>query len=115
MPLPDADTHDDPTDAVQVHVAPESDAGSVSVIVAPVTFDGPLFVATIVYVTAVPGVSVAAPSDFEIVRSAFDVRVSVSVAALLVDVGSVTPTGTAMDAVLASVPVAPAATVAVSV
>ena len=38
----------EPLDATQVHVAPLNGAGSVSVIVAPVTLDGPLLVATIV-------------------------------------------------------------------
>ena len=38
----------EPVDATHVQVAPVNDAGSVSVIVAPVTSDGPLLVATIV-------------------------------------------------------------------
>jgi hypothetical protein len=47
LPLPEAG-HDDPTVAEHVHVAPLSDAGIVSVTVAPVTVDGPGFVATTV-------------------------------------------------------------------
>ena len=46
-PLPDAAPQLEPADAVQLHVAPLSVAGNVSVITAPVTFEGPLLVATI--------------------------------------------------------------------
>ena len=114
FPVPDA-AQVAPAVATQVHAAAVSDAGSVSVMVAPTTFDGPAFVATMVYVTAVPGVSVAEESDLLIVRSAVAPRLSVSVAVLLPGVGSVTPPGIEMEAVFASEPVAPAATVAVSV
>jgi hypothetical protein len=113
-PVPDA-AQVEPDDATQVHVAPLNEAGSVSVIVAPVTVDGPLFVATIVYVTLVPGTSVVALSVFVIDRSAVGARVSVSVAVLFVLVGSVTPVGVATEAVLESEPVAPCAMVAFNV
>jgi hypothetical protein len=45
--VPDA-AHVEPAVAMQVQVAPVSEAGSVSAMVAPVTADGPLLVATIV-------------------------------------------------------------------
>ena len=113
-PLPDA-VHDDPLVAMHVHVAPESEDGRVSVTVAPVTEDGPLLVATIVYVTGVPATSVAAPSVLVIDRSAVGANVSVSVAELFVEVGSVTPVGAVTVAVLTSDPVALPAIVAVIV
>jgi hypothetical protein len=47
LPVPE-NPHDEPAEAVHVHVAPVSDAGNVSVTVAPETFEGPLLVATIV-------------------------------------------------------------------
>jgi hypothetical protein len=46
-PVPDA-AQDAPIEAAQVHVAPLSALGNESAIVAPTTFDGPTFVATIV-------------------------------------------------------------------
>jgi hypothetical protein len=48
LPVPVAATHVEPAVAIQVQVAPVSVPGSVSVIVAPVTNDGPLLVATMV-------------------------------------------------------------------
>ena len=54
-------------------------------------------------------------SVFVIERSAVGASVSVSVAESLAEEGSVVPVGAEMEAVLASEPVAPAATVAVSV
>src|SRR6185295_5296893 len=45
-----------------VHVAPEIEAGTRSITVAPLTSLGPLFDATIVYETTPPGVTVAEPS-----------------------------------------------------
>jgi hypothetical protein len=48
LPVPDAAVQLEPDDATHVHVAALRDAGSVSVMVAPVASDGPLFVATIV-------------------------------------------------------------------
>jgi hypothetical protein len=114
LPVPDA-AHDDPDEATHVHVAPLSAEGSVSVTVAPTTADGPLFVVTIVYVTLVPGTSVVEPSVFVIRRSVDGDNESVSVAELLVLVGSVTPVGVEIDAVFASEPVAVASMEAVSV
>ena len=115
LPVPEAAPQAEPLDATQAQVAPLSDDGSVSVIVALVTLDGPLLVATIVYVTLVPGVSVPMPSVLVIDRSALGASVSVSVAELLVDVESVTPLGTATEAVFVNDPVAPAMMPAVSV
>ena len=62
-----------------------------------------------------PGVPVGDESLFVIERSADGLRVSVSVAVLFAAVGSVVPVGAVIDPVLASVPVAEALTVAVSV
>jgi hypothetical protein len=90
-------------------------AGKVSATVAAVTFDGPAFVAVIVYVTLLPGTTVATPSVFVIERSAVGLSVSVSVAELLPGVGSVTPPGAVTVAVFERVPVAVAETVAVTV
>jgi hypothetical protein len=114
LPLPDAG-HVDPADAAQVHVAPDNVAGKVSVTVAAVALEGPLLVATIVYVTVVPGTSPIAPSVLVIDRSAVGVNVSVSVAVLFATVGSVMPAATAAVAVFVSVPVAVEAIVAVNV
>jgi hypothetical protein len=101
--------------ATHVHVAPLNEAGSESATIAPTTFEGPAFVATIVYVTVWPGVAEADESVLVIWRSAFGESVSVSVAELLPGVGSVVPLGTVTVAVFANEPVAFAATVAVSV
>ncbi|HQP88359.1 MAG TPA: hypothetical protein PLL76_19085, partial [Thermoanaerobaculia bacterium] len=65
--------------------------------------------------TLLPGITVVTPSVFVIVRSAVGLSVSVSVALLLPGVESVTPAGAVTVAVLASVPVAVAETVAVTV
>lgn len=48
FPVPPGIAQLEPTDAVQVHVAPLSVAGKLSVTVAPVTAIGPLLVTTIV-------------------------------------------------------------------
>ena len=105
--LPDPDAgHDDPADAVHVHVTPVSDAGIVSVTVAPVIADGPAFDTTIVYVSADPANTLESPSVLVIDRSALGVSESVSVAELLAALVSTTPEGAAMFTVLASDPVA---------
>jgi hypothetical protein len=114
LPVPLA-AHDAPDEATQVHVADRSVAGMMSATVAPTTFDGPLFVATIVYVAVVPGTKVVTPLVLVIARSAIAPRVSVSVAESLAGVGSVTPAGGVIEAVLASEPVAAALTVAFNV
>src|SRR5437773_177024 len=62
-----------------------------------------------------PGTAVAWPSVFVIERSAPGIKVSVSVAELLVGFGSVTPSGAATVAVLTRVPVADVLTVPVRV
>jgi len=115
LPLPDAAGHVDPAEAEQVHATPVTVAGTVSATVAPVAVDGPPFVATIVYDTAVPGTSLVAPSVLVIDRSAVGTNVSVSVAVLLAGVGSVIPARTVAVAVFARVPVAVEAIVAVTV
>jgi hypothetical protein len=106
LPFPEA-SHDAPPAPTHVHVALR-DGGNVSATVAPVTLLGPALFATIVYVTLFPGTAVATPSVFVIERSAFPVRVSVSVAELLAGVGSVTPAPVATVAVFTRFPVAPA-------
>jgi hypothetical protein len=63
----------------------------------------------------VPGTSVADPSVLTIDRSAVGDNASESVAVLFAAVGSVTPAGGAIVAVLTRVPVAAAATVPVTV
>jgi hypothetical protein len=113
-PLPPAG-HVDPALAAQVQVAPVSDAGRRSWTTAPTEADGPALVATIVYVTGVPGTDVAAPSVFVTDRSAVGTSVSVSVAESLPATGSVTPTGAVTVAVLTRLPVASGSTSAVSV
>jgi hypothetical protein len=105
----------DPAEALHVQLIPLKVAGNVSVTVAPVTLLGPLLVTVMVYVTDVPGAAVVCPSVLVTARSACGVRVSVSVALLLLDEGSTTPPGAVTVAVLLRVPVAPAATVAVTV
>src|SRR5215831_10890054 len=90
-------------------------AGMRSETLAPVTLLGPLLVTTMVYVVEPPGVAVVTPSVLVIDRSATSVMVSVSVALLLPGVGSLTPAGAAMLAVLAIEPVALADTVAFTV
>ena len=106
--------HVAPELGVQVQVAPVNKAGRVSVTVAPAAVDGPAFVTMIVYVIDPPGTDEPDPSVFVIARSGVTWTVSVSMAVLLVAVGSVTPLGAVMVAVFASVPVAEALTVAVS-
>lgn len=91
-----------PAEATQVQVAPVIDPGTESVTVAPVTADGPLFEATIVYVTEVPAISVVAPSVFEIARSADPVIASTSVAELSAVFVSVAPEAAATVAVFES-------------
>ena len=114
LPLPLA-AQLEPLDATHVHVAPLSALGNVSETVAPVTTEGPAFDATIVYVTDVPGTSDAEPSVFVTDRSAVIPNVSVSVAELFADVGSVADPPTATVAVLAREPVAEAEMLAVRV
>ena len=111
LPEPPAGQLEPVPAATHVHVAPPNTTGNVSVTVAPVTNDGPALVATIVYVTGVPGTSVATPSVFVIERSPVGVSVSESVAELLVPFESLTPDGGATVAVLTSRPVAVADTV----
>jgi len=100
---------------MHVQVGAVTVAGIVSATVAAVTADGPEFVATMVYVTGVPGTSDVAPSVLVIDKSAVGTSVSVSVAVLLPGVGSVVPPGRATLAVFANDPVAPAEIVPVSV
>jgi hypothetical protein len=113
LPLPDTG-HVEPAEAEHVHVAPDRDAGTVSVTVEPIAADGPALDATIVYVTDVPGISVALPSVLVMETSARRVMVVVSVAELLAGVGSVDPPGRATAAVFDNVPVAVEMTVALT-
>ena len=104
-----------PLDATHDHDAPLNDPGNVSATVTPDTFDGPAFDTTTVYVTDVPATSPGEPSVFVTAISPLRLSESVSVAELFPGVGSVVPLGTPTIAVFASVPVAAALTVAVSV
>lgn len=104
-----------PPVVVQVHVAPERDAGNVSVIVEPGAADGPAFEATMVYVTALPGTAEVIPSVLVIDRLALGFSVSVSVAELLAPDGSLLPAGAVMVAVFTSEDVAVDEMVAVTV
>src|SRR5512141_1866812 len=85
--------------------------GTVSVTDAPVAFDGPLLLTTIVYVIAVPAVYVDDPSVLLIARSVTAAGASVSVAVLLVRSGSVCCAPTATVAVFTRLPVVSAFTV----
>ena len=114
LPVPLAE-HEAPPVVAHVHVTELSEAGMVSAMVAPTAFEGPLLAAVTVYVTTVPGTADAAPSVFVIVRSPVGFSVSLSEAELFVAVGSTRPDGGAIDAVLATLPVALGSTVAVSV
>jgi hypothetical protein len=113
-PVPEGSAHEEPAVAEQSHVAPVSSAGSVSVIGALTTVDGPLLAATIVYVTPVPGVTLATESVFVIERSPSGLSVSTSVALLFSGSRSGNPEGGVTVAVLLSVPVAPGAIVPVT-
>ena len=113
--LPDPEAAHVPPAAEQVQVAPRMDAGMTSTTAAPTTLDGPAFDTTIVYDTGVPGTSDTTPSVLVTDRSALGDNVSTSVAELFERSGSVTPPGTVAVAVLASVPVASAATKPVTV
>ena len=112
---PDADAQLAPAVATHVHVPDVAPAGKASTTGALTAVEGPAFPTTMVYVVLCPGTTDATPSVLVIDRSAVGFRVSVSVELLLAGVGSVTPTGTAIEAVFTSVPVAPATTVAVIV
>src|SRR2546428_478758 len=90
LPVPVASKPLVPADPVAVQLGVPSAASKVSATVASVTFDGPALLATIVYVSPTPGVYVADPSVFVMLRSAFDACVSVSVAELAPGPGSVT-------------------------
>jgi hypothetical protein len=82
-----------------VQVTPVRDAGKVSATVAPVALLGPALDAVIVYVTEPPGVAATTPSVLVMARSAWGVRVSLSVALLLAGSGSMTPPGAVTVAV----------------
>src|SRR5439155_172551 len=90
FPVPVASKPLAPADPVAVQLGVPSAASKLSTTVASVTFDGPLLLATIVYVSPTPGVYVAELSVFVIVRSATLATVSVSDAVLLPGVGSLT-------------------------
>src|ERR1700687_2522359 len=108
LPLPLAGQLE-PAEAAQVQAPKVRFAGAVSVTVAAVTALGPLLVATRVWTVLPPALTLATPSVLVMARSATAVMVSVSVALLFAGVGSVTPAGAAMVAVLLIVPLAPPA------
>ena len=74
--------------------------------VIPADRDGPRFEIETVYTSGAPGATGSGESEMVTLRSASGFSVSVSVAALLVETGSMTPDGGVTLAVLASVPVA---------
>src|SRR5258708_6193144 len=80
--------------------------GKLSATVAPITALGPALEAGMVYVTLPPGVAAVTPAVLVMLKSAFGLRVSVSVEVVLPVVGSVTPLGGVRVAVWGSVPVA---------
>ena len=87
-----------------------------SLTLAPMAVLGPGLVAVIVWVNRGAGHRARpTPSVLVSARSACGVSVSVSVAVLLAEKGSVKPAGAATVAVLASVPVAVGATVPIAV
>ena len=106
FPLPDGLAQPAPAEAAHVHDVNVTPAGATSATDAPITFDGPLFVTTTVYVVVVPGVAVGEPSVLVIVRSATPTIASTSEAELSAGFGSVTPAGGTTVAVLVSTPVA---------
>src|SRR6266550_7200218 len=113
LPLPLAGQVE-PAEAAQVHVTLATWAGKLSVTVAPVTALGPALLATIVYVSVAPWLTLVTPSVFVIDRSALGaIWVSLSVA-LLLPGGSFRPAGAVTVAVFVIVPEA-AVTVAVAV
>src|SRR5437763_738173 len=96
----------DPGDAAHVQLTLVSVAGKVSLTVVPGASLGPLLLAVIVYVMAVPGTALVKPSVLVIARSACGVSVSLSVALSLLPSGSLTPTAAVTVAVLSTLPVA---------
>src|SRR5437879_2416275 len=104
LPLPLAVNPEAPPVCVAVKLMPVKTAGKLSLTGAPVTLPGPLLVTTIVYVSAVPELTVPFPSVTVTLRSACKVSVSVSVALLLVRLLSVTPLGAVTVAVSESDP-----------
>src|SRR5437867_3453169 len=114
LPVPVASKPLAPADPVAVQLGVPSAASKLSTTAASVTFDGPLLLATIVYVSPTPGVYVAALSVFVIVRSADLVTVSVSAPLLLPGVGSVTGLLSMVAVLVRLVPGKSAATASVS-
>ena len=105
----------DPAVAAQDQAMRLTGVGKASLTTAPATGFGPGLLATITYRTGLPGVIVVVLSVLVIDRSACGMIVSVSVALLSAGFGSVVPIGAVTVAVLASEPVAVAASVAVTV
>jgi hypothetical protein len=103
----------DPAEAVQVQIAFDKTEGRLSVTVASVTALGPSLVTIMVKVVCEPGAGEAVGLVLLILKSAVGIKVSVSVAELLVLFGSVMPFGGAAVAVFTSVPVAVLETLAV--
>ncbi len=106
---------DEPGVAAQVQVAPLNCAGITSVTVAPVTALGPALLATMVYVTVPPWLTLVSPSVLVIARSAVGVMTVLPSVAALLPAGSFTPTGAVTVAVLEMVPVPLAVAVTVNV
>src|SRR5688572_445159 len=106
LPLPAA-VHAPPPAPAQVHVQ-VSDAGNVSVTVAPVAALGPALRPVMVYVTLPPGVALVTPSVLVIESSASGPSASMSKSELLPGTGSVVPAGGETVAVFTRAPPAAA-------
>src|SRR5204863_8356778 len=105
----------DPSVAAQVQAPNVKLAGAVSFTVAAATALGPLFLSYTTLFRSPPALTLVTPSVLVIERSATRLTVSVSVALLFPGVGSVTPTGAAVVAVLWIEPTSLPATVALTV
>lgn len=115
LPVPLALPQLDPLDAAHVHETLLRIPGTVSVTVAPVTGLGPSLVTVMVYVNCAPGIGCVGVAVLVIRRFESEMTLSVSLAVLLLVLGSVEPAGTETLAVFVNVPSASSATLAVSV
>lgn len=115
LPVPLALPQVDPLDAVQIHETLVRIAGTLSVTVAPVTGLGPSLVTVMVYVNGAPGIGCTGVAVLVMRRFDSEMTLSVSLAELLPELGSVEPDGVETLAVFVRVPIASLATVALTV
>jgi hypothetical protein len=83
LPLPDATLHVAPPAPAQLHVAPVSTAGRLSITVAPIASLGPALLTVIVYVVVLPGTTVETPFVFVIPRFVTGAAIAVIAFAVL--------------------------------